>query len=176
MAEWRTLPLSALRFAGVPARLVVAPDRAARVLQRALAQERLNLAVMALTSAECVRDAALHHARTRMVRGASLDAMSHIRQRLAEIATRIALARCFVDSTAATAEASRIAMAKNAAVAALEEAARTAVQILGAAGCVAPSVVERTQRDAPLIAIGGGTTEVMNEIIARSLAKETPVP
>ncbi|GAB6841941.1 acyl-CoA dehydrogenase [Methylorubrum rhodinum] len=169
---WRCLPLAGLRFEAVPARAICGPEAAGRALQRALTQERLNLAAMAVASAEAVRDAAARHARVRIVQGAPLEAMSHVRHDLAEVATAVAVAAAFVAGTAAADGAARAAIAKNAAVAALDRAATAAVRLHGAAGCVASSLVARTLRDAPLVAIGGGTTQVMNEIIARSLAKE----
>jgi acyl-CoA dehydrogenase len=42
-----------------------------------------------------------------------------------------------------------------------------AVQIHGGMGYMRETRVERLSRDARLLAIGGGTTEVMNELIAR---------
>lgn len=169
---WRCLPLAAIHFSDARARLIAEAEQAGRALRGALTQERLNLAVMAVTSAEVVRDAAVCRSRRRLIRGAPLIAMTHVRQTLAEVHTAVSVARDFVDRTVVKDGEARVAMAKNAAVAALEHAARIAVQLHGASGCIAPSLVERTFRDAPLVAIGGGTTEVMNEIIARSLDKE----
>jgi acyl-CoA dehydrogenase len=44
-----------------------------------------------------------------------------------------------------------------------------AVQLHGGAGYMRDSEVERHYRDARIMGIGGGTTEIMNEIIARGL-------
>jgi acyl-CoA dehydrogenase len=43
------------------------------------------------------------------------------------------------------------------------------VQILGGMGFMRESRVERLSRDARLLPIGGGTTEIMHEIIAKQL-------
>ena len=44
-----------------------------------------------------------------------------------------------------------------------------AVQILGGMGYMRETRVERLSRDARLLPIGGGTSEIMNEIIAKHL-------
>jgi acyl-CoA dehydrogenase len=62
-----------------------------------------------------------------------------------------------------------VAMAKNTAVAACDEVVDAAVQLHGGAGYMRDSEVERHYRDARIMGIGGGTTEIMNEIIARGL-------
>ena len=43
-----------------------------------------------------------------------------------------------------------------------------AVQLLGGMGYMRESRVERLSRDARLLPIGGGTTEIMNEVIAKA--------
>ena len=43
-----------------------------------------------------------------------------------------------------------------------------AVQIHGGAGYMRETVVERLYRDARLYPIGGGTREIMNEVIAKT--------
>ncbi|MBG0807885.1 acyl-CoA dehydrogenase family protein [Methylosinus sp. H3A] len=168
---WRCLPLAAIRFANARARLIAAPDRSGRILRGALTRERLNLAISAASAAEVVSAAVLKHSRSRLIRNAPLIAMTHVRQTLAELHTAVAMARHFVDRTTVEDGEVQVAMAKNAATAAFAFAAQIAVRLHGAAGCVSPSLAERSLRDAPLVAIGGGTTEVMNEIIARSLER-----
>jgi acyl-CoA dehydrogenase len=67
-----------------------------------------------------------------------------------------------------------VAMAKNTAVAACDAAVDTAVQLHGGAGYLRDSEVERHYRDARIMGIGGGTTEIMNEIIAKGLFDARP--
>jgi acyl-CoA dehydrogenase len=62
-----------------------------------------------------------------------------------------------------------VAMAKNTAVAACQFVVHEAVQIHGGLGCMRESEVERHYRDARILAIGGGATEIMNEIVAKGL-------
>jgi acyl-CoA dehydrogenase len=61
------------------------------------------------------------------------------------------------------------AMAKNTAVAACDHAVYECVQLLGGLGYMREHEVERHYRDARLLSIGGGTTEIMNEIIVKLL-------
>jgi acyl-CoA dehydrogenase len=63
----------------------------------------------------------------------------------------------------------QVAMAKNTAVAACDHVVDAAVQLHGGAGYLRDSEVERHYRDARIMGIGGGTTEIMNEIIAKEL-------
>ena len=61
------------------------------------------------------------------------------------------------------------AMAKNTATDACSAVCDQAVQIHGGYGYMREYVVERLYRDARLYPIGGGTREIMNEIIAKQL-------
>ena len=63
----------------------------------------------------------------------------------------------------------QVAMAKNFAVEVCERVTREAVQLLGGMGYMRESVVERLYRDAKILSIGGGTTEIMKELIAKQL-------
>ena len=60
-----------------------------------------------------------------------------------------------------------VAMAKNFSAQVAVDVCYEAVQILGGMGYMRESKVERLSRDARLLPIGGGTSEIMNEIIAR---------
>ena len=62
-----------------------------------------------------------------------------------------------------------VAMAKNFAGRVAVDVSYQAVQIMGGMGYMRESSVERLSRDARLIPIGGGTHEIMNELIAKGL-------
>ncbi|CRI58275.1 acyl-CoA dehydrogenase family protein [Pseudomonas sp. CCOS 191] len=171
---WRCLPLADLELENVPAIRLTEKGGVGRLLQASLQQERLNLAVMAITSADMALQAAIDWCKSRQVGGKALFDKSVIRQRLAEHYAQLTVSRQFVDTCVArqaegTLDAHQVAIAKNSAVQTLETLARDAVQLHGAHGCVEPSLVERIHRDARLLAIGGGTHEIMLEIIARHL-------
>jgi acyl-CoA dehydrogenase len=82
------------------------------------------------------------------------------RQYVRGVATRIAGGESIV---------TEVAMAKNTAVAACDWVVDQAVQLHGGFGYLRDAEVERHYRDARILGIGGGTTEIMNEIIARQL-------
>lgn len=65
-------------------------------------------------------------------------------------------------------------MAKNTAVFSAEHVVHQALQIFGGMGYPRESEVERHYRDARLLGIGGGATEVMNEPIAKNLPLDWP--
>ncbi len=60
-----------------------------------------------------------------------------------------------------------VAMVKNVAVEACSFVTDAAVQLHGGMGYMRECQVERLYRDARLFPIGGGTTEIMKEIISR---------
>jgi acyl-CoA dehydrogenase len=62
-----------------------------------------------------------------------------------------------------------VAMAKNTAVFACDFVTNEAVQLHGGLGYMRESEVERHYRDARILGIGGGTNEIMNEIIAKRI-------
>jgi acyl-CoA dehydrogenase len=62
-----------------------------------------------------------------------------------------------------------IALAKNHAARLMRDCADTALQILGGAGFMRGSRIERSYRDAKVYMIGGGAEEVMNDLAARQL-------
>ena len=62
-----------------------------------------------------------------------------------------------------------VSMAKNLAAEAAVSVTYDAVQIFGGMGYMRETLVERLARDARLLPIGGGTQEIMKEIICKSM-------
>ena len=62
-----------------------------------------------------------------------------------------------------------VSMAKNTAVYTCDRVVNEAVQIFGGLGYMRESEVERHYRDARILGIGGGATEVLNDLNARLL-------
>ncbi len=62
-----------------------------------------------------------------------------------------------------------VAMAKNFAAELAVSVTYEAVQIFGGMGYMRETLVERLARDARLLPIGGGTQEIMKEIIAKGM-------
>jgi acyl-CoA dehydrogenase len=112
------------------------------------------------------------YARDRRAFGRSIMGFQVVRHKLADMATRIAAARALTGEAVTRyvrgeTTASLAAMAKNAATDMCSQVCDQAVQIHGGYGYMREYLVERLYRDARLYPIGGGTREILNEIIAK---------
>ncbi|WP_446217389.1 acyl-CoA dehydrogenase family protein [Micromonospora sp. IBHARD004] len=138
------------------------------------AAERLSLATQAYATAQRCVELAMTWCRDRSTFGRPLASRQLIRHRLAEMHTRAEAARAYVHEVAARVAAgepvvTEVAMAKNVAVAACDHVVDQALQLHGGFGYLRDAEVERHYRDARILGIGGGTTEIMNEIIAKGM-------
>ncbi|WP_328342229.1 acyl-CoA dehydrogenase family protein [Micromonospora sp. NBC_00421] len=138
------------------------------------ATERLSLATQAYATAQRCVELATRWCRDRSTFGRPLASRQLVRHRLAEMHTRTEAARAYVHQVAARVAAgepvvTEVAMAKNVAVAACDQVVDAALQLHGGFGYLRDAEVERHYRDARILGIGGGTTEIMNEIIAKGL-------
>lgn len=137
------------------------------------ANERLMLAGQCVAIAELAYREARRYAKDRVAFGKPIAGFQVIRHKLADMATQLAAARALTGE--ATTRVLRgefapglCAMAKNAATDMVTAVCDAAVQIFGGAGYLRETVVERLYRDARLYPIGGGTREIMNEIITKT--------
>lgn len=138
------------------------------------AAERLSLATQAYATAQRCVELAMTWCRDRSTFGRPLASRQLVRHRLAEMHTRAEAARAYVHEVAARVAAgepvvTEVAMAKNVAVAACDHVVDAALQLHGGFGYLRDAEVERHYRDARILGIGGGTTEIMNEIIAKGI-------
>ncbi|VVN68735.1 Acyl-CoA dehydrogenase [Pseudomonas fluorescens] len=136
--------------------------------------ERLALALMANMTAQLALEQSLKWAREREAFGKPIGKFQVIKHRLAEMATALEVSREFTYRQAAKMAAGQsvikeISMAKNFATDTSDRITTEAVQILGGLGYMRESLVERLYRDNRILSIGGGTREVMNEIIAKQM-------
>ncbi len=134
--------------------------------------ERAALAGNCVAIAMLAYQEAVAYARERQAFGRSLSGFQVTRHKLADMATRIAAARALthelvVRFLAGSATPALAAMTKNAASDMVGDVCDQAVQIHGGYGYMRETVVERLYRDARLYPIGGGTREIMNEIISK---------
>ena len=134
--------------------------------------ERLWLASQCVSIAELAYREARRYALERKAFDRSLSGFQVIRHKLADMVTRLAAARAITGEVAARflrgeTNPALAAMAKNTATDMCCWVADQAVQIHGGYGYMREFVVERLYRDARLYPIGGGTREIMNEIIAK---------
>ncbi len=159
----------------VPVDQLIGPENAGfYALMSNFQMERLNLAVMAATTADMALQASLEYAQQRQAFGRKIAAFQVLKHRLAEMATEVAVCRHFnrqVASSLARGEdqVMAVSMAKNFATSVCDRVTHAAVQIFGGAGYMRGSLVERLYRDSRILSIGGGTHEIMNEVIARQM-------
>lgn len=136
--------------------------------------ERLALAIMANMTAQLALDEALAWSREREAFGKPVGKFQVLKHRLAEMATQVEVSREFTYRQAAKMAAGKsvikeISMAKNFATDVADRVTYDAVQVLGGMGYMRESLVERLYRDNRILSIGGGTREIMNEIIAKQM-------
>jgi len=174
---WRASDTAALYFDGVfvPQERLVGEENAGwRLVMGNFNGERMSMAAGALAQAMiCIEDA-LAWARERHTFGARLIDHQVIRHKLVRLIDEVLPVQAWVVQLAqrldaGEAPAGDIALAKNHAARLMRDCADTALQIMGGAGFMLGSRIERTYRDAKVYMIGGGAEEVMNDLAARQL-------
>jgi acyl-CoA dehydrogenase len=146
-----------------------------RQIMRHFATERIGMSVQACAIAQRCLNLTVEWCRQRVTFGEPLATRQVVRHRLADLARMTTVARTYVWSLAErlaegdTISPTEVAMAKNTAVQACDAVVDAAVQLHGGTGYLRDSEVERHYRDARIMGIGGGATEIMNEIIAKGL-------
>ena len=133
--------------------------------------ERLALAVMAHAVAELALEESIKYAKTREAFGRTLSGFQVTRHKLVDMATKVEVAKQFNYRVAAKMQAGQdsirdVSMAKNFACEVCDKVVYDAVQIHGGYGYAREYLVERLYRDSRILGIGGGTTEIMKEIIS----------
>jgi acyl-CoA dehydrogenase len=174
---WHCSDTAELAFDGVRvprANIVGAPGHGFALLMRHFVTERLSLAVHAYSVAQRSLDLAAAYAAERVTFGRPLATRQLIRHRLVDMHRRVAVARTYTRSVVERAVdgqdvAADAVLAKKTAVEACDFVVDAAVQIFGGAGYLRESEIERHYRDARILGIGGGATEVLDELAARLL-------
>ena len=141
---------------------------------------RISIGALSVGVAQASLEAALTYAQQRRQFGKTLSQFQAIQFKLADMAMEVELARTMVLKAAWLKDQGR-PYAKEAAMAKLfasEVAMRNAseaVQIHGGAGYLHDFPVERYMRDAKLLVIGEGTSEIQRLVIARYLLEGQPL-
>jgi acyl-CoA dehydrogenase len=173
---WRASDTAELTFDGcrVPAQNLLGQENGGFVLiMMNFAIERLMLASQCVAIAELAYRESIAYARERQAFGKPITGFQVVRHKLADMATRIAAARALTNDVLlrhlrGDQVPGLAAMAKNTATDACSFVVDQAVQIHGGYGYMREYLVERLYRDARLYPIGGGTREIMNEIIGKT--------
>ncbi|HSI67975.1 MAG TPA: acyl-CoA dehydrogenase family protein, partial [Planococcus sp. (in: firmicutes)] len=135
---------------------------------------RIGIAAMAVGIAQAAFNRALQYSKERKQFGKSLSEFQITQFKLADMAMKIELARNMVYKAAWLKDEGRpftkeASMAKLYASEISMEVANEAIQIHGGYGYMKEYEVERYMRDAKLLEIGEGTSEVQRMVIARQI-------
>lgn len=176
-------PLSELVFRDCPVpeeNLVGVEGRGLAYMLGGLDMERAVFSGMPVGIAQAALDYALAYAAKRRQFNAPISSFQLVQEMLAQMATEIEAARLLTYQAASKLDRGE-PVSKYASFAKLFgaqmclRATQQAVQILGGTGFTRECPVERYYRDAALIPIGGGTSQIQQLIIARELLKEQQV-
>jgi acyl-CoA dehydrogenase len=136
--------------------------------------ERLAMAVHSNMIATLCLEAAIKYAKERKAFGKTLAGFQVTRHKLSEMATLVEASREFTYRLAAMVNAgeykvAEVSMAKNFACQVADRVTFDATQIFGGYGFIRGHLVERLYRDNRIYSIGGGTREIMNEIVSKHI-------
>ena len=175
---WRSSDTAELSYTDVRvpvANLVGAENSGFAQIAAAFVAERVGLAAQAYSSAQRCLDITVEWCRNRETFGRPLISRQSVQNTLAEMARRVDVARVYTHNVAERQLAGetnlipQVCFAKNTAVEAGEWVASQAVQLFGGLGYMAESEVERQYRDMRILGIGGGTTEILTSLAAKTL-------
>jgi alkylation response protein AidB-like acyl-CoA dehydrogenase len=139
-----------------------------------LPQERLSIAVAGVAAARAALGWTLDYTKERTAFGQPVGSFQNSRFALAEIATEVEVGQAFVDQcvtalNAGTLTAEEAAMAKWWTTELQKRVVDRCLQLHGGYGYMMEYPIARAYADARITTIYGGTTEIMKEIIGRSL-------
>ncbi|MFF8352675.1 acyl-CoA dehydrogenase family protein [Streptomyces chartreusis] len=139
-----------------------------------LAQERITIAIAAIAGAEHLLEITTEYVKEREAFGRPLARLQHVRFEIAEMATECAVTRAFLDRCIADHEDGKLdavhaSMAKWWATELQKRVADRSLQLHGGYGYMTEYRVAKAFTDGRVQTIYGGTTEIMKEIIGRSL-------
>ncbi|WP_417680407.1 acyl-CoA dehydrogenase family protein [Roseibium sp.] len=174
---WRSSDTAELSFVDVrlPADAVLGQEgRGFYEIMKNFQNERLVLGAMSMGEAQAALELTVDYVKDRKAFGAPLWDKQVIRQRLAELTTKVEMGRQMIYATAARSAAGEqlvreVSMIKAYCGELVNEVMYACVQFHGGMGFMSESTIERMSRDARVQAIGGGATEVMLEEVAKRM-------
>jgi alkylation response protein AidB-like acyl-CoA dehydrogenase len=158
------------------------PGRGFGHMMAAVELGRVNIAARAIGVAQRALDESLAYARTRTTFGRPIAEHQAVAFRLAEMATKVTAGRLLYQHAAAAKQAAAqqsdgradlsASMAKLFCSETCWEVCADALRIHGGNGYATEYPVERLYRDAPLMVIGDGTSEIQKLVISRRLLEQ----
>jgi len=159
----------------VPVDNLIGPENAGfNGIMRNFNPERIGLAAGAYGFAKVCLEEAIAYARQRETFGRPLIKNQVIRHKIVDMAMKVNAVKATLEQLAWRVEqgeqpVAEICMLKNLATTSLEYVANEAMQILGGAGYLRGSKVERIYRETKVMSIGGGSIEIMKDLAARQM-------
>ncbi|MGH3936319.1 MAG: acyl-CoA dehydrogenase family protein [Pseudonocardiaceae bacterium] len=156
------------------ANLLGEPGRGFAYLMERLPQERLSIAISGVAGAQAALDLTLTYVKDRKAFGQPIGSFQNSRFRLAEMFTEIDLAQTFVDRCVEALNdgeltAADAAKAKWWCTELQGRVVDSCLQLHGGYGYMLEYPIARAYADARITRIYGGTTEVMKDVIGRSI-------
>jgi len=145
-----------------------------KILMEELVQERLAVAVMTMASAEAALEWTITYVNERKAFGRSISKFQNTRFKLADMSAKLTVGRAFVDRCLelhleGKLDAPTAAKAKLWTSETQFEVMDTCLQLFGGYGYMTEYPISRAWADARIQRIWGGTSEIMRELIARSI-------
>ena len=149
-------------------------NRGFYAIMQGFEHERLMIGAFCAGEGAKAIELTLDHVRNRRAFGKTLWDQQATRQRLAELSSKLALIRSLTYQTAASIDAGvpssrETAMIKAVGPEILHEIVHGCLQLHGGTGYMRGTPIERMVRDARILRIGGGATEVMLEEVAKRI-------
>ncbi|GLI25918.1 acyl-CoA dehydrogenase [Agromyces rhizosphaerae] len=159
----------------VPAENLLGPEGAGFLgLMKNLPQERISIAAAAVAACEGVLERTLSYVKERKAFGQPIGSFQNTRFVLAELTTEVRVTRAYIDDCLRQHVAGRLS-AEDAAAAKFwctelqQKVVGKCLQLYGGYGYMREYRIARDYEDARITTIYGGTTEIMKEIVGRSL-------
>ena len=154
--------------------LLGAPNSGFYYIMQHFALERLLLAIGGLAASEAALDAALQYMSEREAFGRPINKFQVLRHRVAQMASEIEMNRAFIYHLCRCHDSGdyvvkEAAMAKLLATQLCDRVTTQCLQMFGGYGFMEDFPLARMFRDSRLGTIGGGTSEIMCEIIAKTI-------
>jgi len=159
----------------IPANMILGErGKGFKYLMNKLQQERIVLTIQAQAMSEKMLEMTVNYAKDRKAFGQSVASMQHNAFKIAKMATEINIGRAYLDSLVfrhmkGDNIVTEVSMAKSWVAEMANRVAYDCVQLHWGYGYMEEYPICRFARDIRIFSIFGGTTEVMNLIIARSM-------
>ncbi|MEH6944821.1 acyl-CoA dehydrogenase family protein [Bacillus sp. JJ722] len=144
------------------------------ILMDKLQQERLIASNSACIVAEEILKSTIDYVKQRQAFGKPISSFQNTQFKIAEMATELSLARSFLDNLIprfmkGEKVDTQVSMAKSYIPEMTKRMASRCLQLHGGYGFMEEYPIARRYRDTTVLTIGGGTTEIMKNIIAKNL-------